>query len=138
MPGFAVYAPPDPPTLHDKPQQAPQFMQVMQAAADDICAINHVVISEFRTRGPNGGNDEFVELFNVSPVAVDISGWQVWGSNSTGSSLSSRITISSPVMLAPTSITCSPIAAPRPGHTADRFPVIKRMALDLRTTAGLP
>ncbi|HQZ22278.1 MAG TPA: lamin tail domain-containing protein [Thermoflexales bacterium] len=101
MPGFAVYAPPDPPTLHDKPQQAPQFMQVMQAAADDICAINHVVISEFRTRGPNGGNDEFVELFNVSPVAVDISGWQVWGSNSTGSSLSSRITISSPVMLAP-------------------------------------
>jgi hypothetical protein len=29
-----------------------------------------VVISEFRTRGPNGGNDEFIELYNLSPSPV--------------------------------------------------------------------
>jgi hypothetical protein len=44
------------------------------AAADDP-----VVISEFRTRGPAGGNDEFVELRNRSAAPVDISGWQLQG-----------------------------------------------------------
>src|SRR5919107_2745167 len=34
-----------------------------------------VVISEFRTRGPAGGNDEFVELRNSSSAPVDISGY---------------------------------------------------------------
>jgi len=43
-----------------------------------------VVISEFRTRGPLGGNDEFVELFNASAGAVDISGWKIRGSNVSG------------------------------------------------------
>lgn len=28
-------------------------------------SLNGVVISELRTRGPAGGNDEFVELFNT-------------------------------------------------------------------------
>ena len=43
-----------------------------------------VVISEFRTRGPLGGNDEFVELFNASAGPVDISGWKIRGSNNAG------------------------------------------------------
>jgi Lamin Tail Domain len=51
-----------------------------------------VVISEFRTRGPNGGNDEFIELFNASAVPVSIGGWQVKGSNSSGT-VSVRVTI---------------------------------------------
>ena len=38
-----------------------------------------VVISEFRTRGPNGGNDEFIELYNLSSSPVNISGWQIRG-----------------------------------------------------------
>ncbi len=42
-----------------------------------------VVISEFRPRGPVGGNDEFVELFNPTAAAVEISGWKIWGSNGT-------------------------------------------------------
>jgi hypothetical protein len=37
---------------------------------------NEIVISEFRTRGPAGGNDEFVELRNRSAVPVEISGWR--------------------------------------------------------------
>src|SRR5215203_1646924 len=36
-----------------------------------------IVISEFRTRGPNGGNDEFIDLYNLSSAAVDISGWKI-------------------------------------------------------------
>jgi uncharacterized protein len=43
-----------------------------------------VVISEFRTRGPLGGNDEFVELFNASSSPVDIGGWKIRGSNAAG------------------------------------------------------
>jgi len=34
---------------------------------------NEIVISEFRTRGPAGGNDEFVELRDRSSQPVDIS-----------------------------------------------------------------
>ena len=43
-----------------------------------------VVINEFRTRGPSGGNDEFVELFNPTASPVNISGWKIRGSNASG------------------------------------------------------
>ncbi|PYR65990.1 MAG: hypothetical protein DMF88_17870, partial [Acidobacteria bacterium] len=36
-----------------------------------------IVISEFRTHGPSGGNDEFVEIYNNSDLAIDISGWKM-------------------------------------------------------------
>lgn len=57
-----------------------------------ISGASHVVISEFRTRGPNGGNDEFVEIYNPTNSSVNISGWQLWGSNGTGGT-SNRATI---------------------------------------------
>jgi hypothetical protein len=42
------------------------------------CALGHVVISELRTRGPGGGNDDFIELFNASPSPVTFdSAWKV-------------------------------------------------------------
>lgn len=53
-----------------------------------------VVISEFRTRGPNGAGDEFIELYNNSDVSVDISGWKVRTSSS-GGTISTRLTINS-------------------------------------------
>ena len=43
-----------------------------------------VVINEFRTRGPMGANDEFIEIRNNSSANVSIGGWQVVGSNSSG------------------------------------------------------
>jgi hypothetical protein len=51
-----------------------------------------IVISEFRTRGPNGGNDEFIELYNKSSGSIDIGDWEIWGSNS-GGTTSHRATI---------------------------------------------
>ena len=58
------------------------------------------MISEFRTRGPSGGNDEFVELYNASAAPVDISGWKIWGSNASGT-VSARTTIPANVSLEP-------------------------------------
>ena len=40
-----------------------------------------IMISEFRFRGPAGANDEFVELFNAGPAAVDIGGWLIRASD---------------------------------------------------------
>jgi beta-lactamase superfamily II metal-dependent hydrolase len=51
-----------------------------------------VVISEFRTRGPSGGNDEFVEIYNNSDAPIDISGWKMKGSNSSATT-STRATV---------------------------------------------
>jgi DNA/RNA endonuclease G (NUC1) len=51
-----------------------------------------VVISEFRVRGPAGGNDEFIELLNVSGASVSIAGWKVNGSNNAAGT-STRATI---------------------------------------------
>jgi hypothetical protein len=66
----------------------------VDAVSDDI------VISEFRTRGPAGGNDEFVELYNLSSAAVDVGGWQLRGSNATGF-VSIRTTIPAGTMIEP-------------------------------------
>ena len=52
-----------------------------------------IVISEFRTRGPGGANDEFVELYNNSDASVDIGGWKIKGSSNAGT-VSTRLTIS--------------------------------------------
>ena len=54
---------------------------------------NGVVISEFRFRGPAGGNDEFVEFFNTSAGEVNISGYKLQGCASTSGSLSDRTTV---------------------------------------------
>src|SRR6476659_8373826 len=57
-----------------------------------------VVISEFRVRGPAGGSDEFVELYNLSPAPVNIGGWKINGSNNAGT-VSTRVTITAGTML---------------------------------------
>ncbi|OQW75225.1 MAG: hypothetical protein BVN35_08975 [Proteobacteria bacterium ST_bin11] len=59
-----------------------------------------IVISEFRTRGPSGGNDEFIELYNLSNSPVDISGWKINGSSSAGVT-GTRATIGASTVLNP-------------------------------------
>src|SRR5206468_3836871 len=51
-----------------------------------------VVISEFRTRGPNGAGDEFIELYNYSDTAIDVSNWKIRTSSS-GGAITTRVTI---------------------------------------------
>ena len=60
-----------------------------------------VVISEFRTRGPAGGNDEFVELRNVGAAPVDIGGYKLQGCSSTSGTPSDRATVTAGTTLAP-------------------------------------
>jgi hypothetical protein len=43
-----------------------------------------VVINEFRTRGPSGADDEFIELRNDSPSTIDLSGWRIDVSDGSG------------------------------------------------------
>jgi hypothetical protein len=75
----------------------------LTAAAPALAASappNEIVISEFRTRGPAGGNDEFIELRNRSAQPVDISGWRLQGcaSGSPGNA-STRVTVGSDIQL---------------------------------------
>jgi hypothetical protein len=67
-----------------------------------VASTSGVVISEFRTRGPVGGNDEFIELRNAGTAAVDISGWLLQGcaSGSPGNP-STRATVVAGVVLGP-------------------------------------
>lgn len=51
-----------------------------------------VVISEFRTRGPNGAADEFVEIYNPTTSAANIGGLKIRASNNSGN-VSDRATI---------------------------------------------
>lgn len=69
------------------------FVQQMYFARRVQAVSATVVISEFRTVGPSGGNDEFIELYNLSNSAVDISSWTIRGSNN-AAGVSIRLTIS--------------------------------------------
>jgi len=43
-----------------------------------------IVISEYRLRGPNGPNDEFIQLFNPSVADVNVGNWMLRSSTGTG------------------------------------------------------
>src|SRR5438093_2917887 len=40
-------------------------------------AANHVVISEFASRGPASATDEFIELYNPTDNPISLSGWKL-------------------------------------------------------------
>lgn len=46
-------------------------------AAPQQQAATSVVISEFRTRGPDGAADEFVEIYNATASPISIANWQL-------------------------------------------------------------
>lgn len=62
---------------------------------------NGVVVSELRFRGPNGANDEFVELKNTSTNPVDISGYRLQGCAAAGGAATDRVTVSANTTLQP-------------------------------------
>jgi uncharacterized protein (TIGR03437 family) len=51
-----------------------------------------LLISEFRTRGPSGASDEFVEIYNPTTSALTIGGLKIRASNA-GGTVSDRVTI---------------------------------------------
>jgi len=51
-----------------------------------------LLISEFRTRGPAGASDEFVEIYNNSDTPMSIGGLKIRGSSSTAT-ITTRLTI---------------------------------------------
>jgi len=67
-------------------------------AAPQLQTATNVVISEFRTRGPSGGNDEFIELYNPTPSPIDISGWLIRTSNAMGG-INTRFTVPTGTLL---------------------------------------
>lgn len=70
------------------PPQTEEPVQVEEAVNPaPLRALNelNIVISEFRFLGPDGGNDEFIELYNPSGRSKTLTGWQLWGSNDTAS-----------------------------------------------------
>ena len=73
--------------------------EVVEAKPKQLPATN-VVISEFRFRGDGLGNDEFVELYNPTNSAINISGWLIRGSNNAGT-ISTRATIPASTTLQP-------------------------------------
>ncbi|HEX5603691.1 MAG TPA: lamin tail domain-containing protein, partial [Pyrinomonadaceae bacterium] len=56
------------------------FMLFLSFSSRVQAISSNIVISEFRVRGPAGGNDEFVELYTLSGAPVAIGGWAVRGS----------------------------------------------------------
>jgi len=49
----------------------------IDAGVDCSTRAGHAVISQFASRGPSGGNDEFLELFNPGVEPINISGWKL-------------------------------------------------------------
>ena len=60
-----------------------------------------LVISEFRFRGPSGGNDEFVELVNIGTAPLDISGYVIQGNTNNSATWATRATLPANTVLQP-------------------------------------
>lgn len=68
---------------------APVFVDESASAAPMGQIATNVVISEFRTTGPNGGTDEFVEIYNPTNTSINISGWKIKKSSGCGVTITS-------------------------------------------------
>ncbi len=55
-------------------------------------AANHLVISELQVAGATAG-DEFVELYNPTNAAIDISGWKLQYKSATGATFGTTVTV---------------------------------------------
>jgi MYXO-CTERM domain-containing protein len=60
------------------------FIATLFAPAFASAASTTLVISEFRTRGANGANDEFIEIFNISLANINVGGFSVMSSDASG------------------------------------------------------
>lgn len=70
------------------------LMAVLPLQAADL------TITQFRVRGPAGGNDEFVEVQNTGTAALDVSGYKLNASNAAGTT-GTRFTFPAGTSVAP-------------------------------------
>jgi phosphatidylserine/phosphatidylglycerophosphate/cardiolipin synthase-like enzyme len=70
------------------------------ASRPAAAAANHVVISEFATRGSSNALDEFVELYNPTENIINLSGWKLQYKSATGSTWSDRAALPSGAQIA--------------------------------------
>ncbi len=81
-----VSAPPQEGNMRFVLSASPTIVSLLLTAAASASAAtgsSTLVISEFRTRGPNGANDEFIELYNRSVAPISIDGWKIMRSPGT-------------------------------------------------------
>ncbi len=90
----------DTPTATITNTPTPTLTPTITATSTPV-APTYLVISEFRTRGPIGTSDEFIEIFNPTGAAVSIGGWQIKKSSACGTSLSVLVTIAANTILLP-------------------------------------
>ena len=72
-----------------------------RAAPRQQASTGYVVISEFRTRGPINIDDEFVEIYNRTNSSINIGGWLLRRSNSTGSQINTAYVFPTSTSLLP-------------------------------------
>ncbi|MBE2316271.1 lamin tail domain-containing protein [Solirubrobacter sp. CPCC 204708] len=72
---------------------------VAVAAPAAQAASDTVVIQGVAFRGPTGGNDEYIQIKNISSAPQNIGEWEIFGSNAGGTSVSSRAKIPAGVTL---------------------------------------
>jgi hypothetical protein len=75
--------------------------QPVRAAPKQVVSPPHVVISEFRTRGASGADDEFIEIFNATGKSVDLSSWKISKSSGCATGTADLATIPGGVILVP-------------------------------------
>jgi len=68
-------------------------------APSAFAASTTVVIAQVSFRGPKGGNDEYVQIKNISAAPQNIGGWQIWGSNNAGTSQTARASVPNGISL---------------------------------------
>ncbi len=81
--------------------QVQQTFSVSAAATATPTAPSHPVISEFRSRGPLGADDEFVEIYNPGRATVNISSWTIRASSSCGTDITILATMPANTLLKP-------------------------------------
>lgn len=76
--------------------------RVEQVEAKPLEAVDQVsiLISEFRVRGPNGADDEFVELYNATGTTIFLNNWRLRRSSGCGATLTDIVAMIN-VSLAP-------------------------------------
>ena len=80
-------------TLTETPTPTPSATATQTSSSPTPRAPNHIVISEFRTTGPLGANDEFIELYNPTGASVNIGHWPIDISSGCGTTISTLLYI---------------------------------------------